>query len=202
MCGFATHDRCLVCLSSIVEEERSSGQNGSESGRDDVGGNRERTMKDKVDATEDQLRRAPRGTLHHRIWSGDCLKPLRQKLASEKDRDIAQSVNIEGLAAWEKGLMTRPPLPKTKPLKYDTFHWYIRPAELPVEGDVYLDGSLLDNVAPEVARTGWVAVVVVDKAGVTIAAAYGVPPAYATGIERGGSVGPVPVYEVHTSLHL
>ena len=47
---------------------------------------------------------------------------------------------------------------------------------------MYPDGSLLDNVAPELGRTGW-SFVVLDDAGCVIAAAYGVPPPWVTGIE-------------------
>ena len=36
---------------------------------------RTRNIKDKVVASDEQLRRAPKGDLNHGIWKGDCLKP-------------------------------------------------------------------------------------------------------------------------------
>ena len=107
-----------------------------------------------MEAIEDQLQRAPTGNLNHRIWTGDCLKAMRQDKANDKDLALAQMVDVEGHGASEKGLMARPPLPRVQPLKHDTFHWYIKPAELPMEGDVYPDGSLLDNIAPDWRGTG------------------------------------------------
>ena len=64
----------------------------------------------------------------------------------------------------------------------DTFHWHVRPENLPVKGHVYPDGSLLDGIAPELARSGWACVVMNDDSEV-IAAAYGVPPPWVKGIE-------------------
>ena len=51
-----------------------------------------------------------------------------------------------------------------------------------MKGHVYPDGSLLDGIAPELARTGWACVVMSDD-GEVIAAAYGVPPPWVKGIE-------------------
>lgn len=81
-----------------------------------------RTARDKVEASDDQLRRTPTGNLNHRIWTGECLEVLRQDKASSKDLALARTVYIEGHVAWEKGLMARPPLPKVQSLKQDTFH--------------------------------------------------------------------------------
>ena len=65
LCGWAFHDRCLVCLNNIVEKESP------------YEGEKKRTVRDMVEATDDQLRRAPVGDLSHRIWSGECLEELR-----------------------------------------------------------------------------------------------------------------------------
>ena len=73
-------------------------------------------------------------------------------------------------------------MPLKKLSEHDTFHWHIRPKELPVSGHVYPDGSLLDGIVPELARTGW-ACAVIDDDDEVIAAAYGVPPPWAKGIE-------------------
>ena len=73
-------------------------------------------------------------------------------------------------------------MPMKKQATVDTFHWFVKPRELPVSGHVYPDGSLLDGIVPELARTGW-AVAVMDDNDEVIAAAYGVPPPWCEGIE-------------------
>jgi len=83
-CGFASHDKCLVCLNKLVEAERGGDTLGGD-GHVDRGQEAKRSVKDTVEASEDQLRRAPKGDLTHRIWRGDCLKPLRQQRATEED---------------------------------------------------------------------------------------------------------------------
>ena len=111
-CGFATHDKCLVCLSRIVDEdERTARGNDTEEVED---GNlaRTRSINDKVVASDEQLNRAPKGDLNHRIWKGDCLKTLRERRASQQDLAIVRDVNIRGHAAFEMALMARPPLPR------------------------------------------------------------------------------------------
>ena len=47
MCGWANHDRCLTCLSRIVESENP------------YIGSKKRTARDAVTATEEQLEKAP-----------------------------------------------------------------------------------------------------------------------------------------------
>ena len=56
MCGWSTHDRCLLCLNDIVE---------AESGEGSV---RPKTVRDVVAATPEQLSKAPKGDLIHRNW--------------------------------------------------------------------------------------------------------------------------------------
>ena len=60
-CGWSTHDRCLVCLHKIVEDEKRHTR-GSEA-------EKKPSLRDKVEATDDQLRRAPVGNLCHSIWT-------------------------------------------------------------------------------------------------------------------------------------
>ena len=76
----------------------------------------------------------------------------------------------------------RPPLPKRKQLKVETFNWHVRPTSLPVQGKVYPDGSFLDGITKETGRGGWAFAVVGDD-GTVVAAAYGVPPPWIQGIE-------------------
>ena len=76
----------------------------------------------------------------------------------------------------------RPPLPKRKKSKVETFNWHVKPVSVPVTGSVYPDGSFLDGISVELGRGGW-AFVVIDADGGVVAAAYGVPPPWIQGIE-------------------
>ena len=93
LCGWAVHDRCLVCLNNINEKESP------------YEGEKRRTIRDTVEATDDQLRRAPVGDLSHRIWSGECLKELRVEKARAEDVRIANvcvrsEVILLGKGVW------------------------------------------------------------------------------------------------------
>ena len=170
LCGWANHDRCLVCLNDLVEKESP------------YEGSKKRTIRDPVEATDEQLGRAPVGDLSHRIWNGECLKDLRTKKAQAEDVRIARTCEVRGHPTWERGLAVRPPLPKRKQSKVETFNWHIKHASLPVQGDVYPDGSFLDGISVELGRGGW-AFAVVDDDGIVVVAAYGVPPPWIQGIE-------------------
>ena len=175
-CGWSTHHRCLVCLNDIVEADKP------------YRGETRRSVREAVVATSEQIARAPVGNLHHRCWSGKCLKDLRKGKAPPEDVRTASSVEVAGNPAWERALAPRPPLPKRGRAKHETFHWKVKPRSLPVTGRVYPDGSMLDGIAPELAREGW-GVAVLDDDGNVLAAAYGIPPPWLRGIE---SVGVVP----------
>jgi hypothetical protein len=161
-CGWSGHDRCLACLSRIVDSE--SPQAGSK-----------RTARDPVNATEEQIARAPVGNLSHRLWTGECLRPSRMERARKEDLVVTRTCEVAGHPAWERGLSVRPPLPKRRQSKVETFNWYLKPAALPLQGDVYPDGSYLDGIVIETGRCGW-AFVVIGGDGNIAAAAYGVPP--------------------------
>ena len=134
-----------------------------------------RTARDPVNATEEQIARAPVGNLSHRLWKGECLKPSRVKMARKEDLVVTRTCDVAGHPAWERGLSVRPPLPKCRQSKVETFNWYVKPAALPLQGDVYPDGSYLDGIVKETGRCGW-AFVVIGVDGTVSAAAYGVPP--------------------------
>ena len=163
LCGWAKHDRCTACLNHIVEQE--TPHNGS----------RKRTVRDTVAATEAQLAKAPVGNLNHRLWSGDCLAPLRKEKARGEDLAVARNCNIQGHPAWERGLEVRPPMPKRRQSQIETLNWHVKPVSVPVIGQVYPDGSYLDGLVPETGRCGW-AFVIIGTEGEVVAAAYGVPP--------------------------
>ena len=57
--GWSDHNRCIVCLSDIVDAENISGTDGNPT---------ERCSRTPVVATPDQISRAPTGNLNHRIW--------------------------------------------------------------------------------------------------------------------------------------
>ena len=171
-CGWALHDRCLLCLSRIVEAEGNE-QGGSK-----------RSVRDAIEATADQINRAPRGDLVHRHWGCPVTKPVRDELAPQQDVRTAADVNVRGHPAWERALVTRPTMPLKRRSPTETFNWHVKPEQLPVAGKVYPDGSARDGPYPELERCGW-AFVVLDDNGRIIASAYGVPPPWITDI--GGS---------------
>ena len=136
----------------------------------------------KVEASQSQIDRAPVGNLNHRRWTGDCLKEPRVELASPRDRAVVRGCDVSGDPAWEKALAPRPPLPRRKRSKVETFNWHIKPVHFPPVGRVYSDGSLRDATFHELGRSGW-AFVIIDGDGNVIAAAYGAPPPWVEGIE-------------------
>ena len=81
---------------------------------DGVRGRKRKNHKEKVEASDDQLARAPKGNLHHRLWKGDCLKELRHKHATKEDIDTVNSCEVAGNPAWEKGTCTPPDAPHGK----------------------------------------------------------------------------------------
>ena len=179
--GWAEHDPCLMCLNGIVGKE--DGSTGISCSSVEPGlSPAKKSIKEEVDATTEQRDKAPKGDLVHRLWRGQCLKELRERHADEQDIRAAADCEVHGRAAWERALLTRPPLPLRRPSPVDTFHWHVRPRDLLAKGHVYLDGSLLDGIAPELARAGWACVVMNDDSEV-LAAAYGVPPPWVKGIE-------------------
>jgi len=95
--------------------------------------------------------------------------------ARAEDLVVTRTCDVRGHPAWERGLSVRPPLPKRRQSKVETFNWYVKPAALPLQGDVYPDGSYLDGIVKETGRCGW-AFVVIGDGGTITAAAYGVPP--------------------------
>ena len=170
--GWAKHNRCLACLSKMVDEAKGGHD-------DDTMG--KRSVRHEVEATDDIMARAPIGDLNHRAWSGECLKEMRKRHADPEDVRITETCNIAGHPAWERAMAVRPPAPMVRPSKVGTFWWHVRPRELPVQGIVYPDGSELDARVPEMSRTGW-AFVITNEDGVVLAAAYGVPPPWITDI--------------------
>ena len=80
LCGWSNHDRCLVCLNELVEKESP------------YVGTKKRTVRDPVEATDEQLERAPVGDLSHRIWTGYCLNGLRVNKSASGRCDGCQNV--------------------------------------------------------------------------------------------------------------
>ena len=142
-----------------------------------------KTFRDSVKATPEQILKAPRGDLIHRIWKCKHTEHLRCRHAPEADVRAMKDVEARGHPAWERGLTVRPTPPRKNRSKVETFRWHTRP-DGPVSGTVYTDGSARDGPLPELLRCGW-SFIVIDDTGKIIAAAYGVPPPWITDI--GGS---------------
>ena len=82
-----------------------------------------------------------------------------------------------------RGLVAHPKTWLPEPSKEATFHWQVRPADGPVTGKVYVDGSQQDSTvqfAGCCARRGW-SLVAVDQGNV-VASAYGLPPGWISSI--------------------
>ena len=141
-------------------------------------------MKDKAEATEDQLARAPLGNLNHRVWKGACLKNLRGELAPEADVRTALSCDVSGHPAWERALVPRPPLPLKKRQPTETLVWVVKPKSIVANVTFYTDGSFRDGEVLELGREVW-AFAAFDDQGTAVAVAYGVPPLWVKGIGRG-----------------
>ena len=130
-CGWSTHDRSLFCLSDLVDseaqgdsttqqqqqqEDRQTHQQG-----DDPGSSaspplqqlqaKSRTFEDVVEATPDQIARAPKGDLLHRHWK--CLRTdaLRKQHAREADIRAANLRERGGHPTWGRALTVRPSMP-------------------------------------------------------------------------------------------
>ena len=175
-CGWSQHDRCLMCLSTIVDNDdvKADGTQQQQQ-KQKMQQRSSRTFRDEVVATAEQIGRAPKGDLIHRIWSCKHTDPLRTQFAREADVRAARQLESRGHPTWERGLTPRPTLPLKKRSKSETFNWHVKPRDGIVYGDVYPDGSARDGPIPELVRLGW-AFVVVDDSGTITAAAYGVPP--------------------------
>ena len=94
----------------------------------------------------------------------------------------ARTCEIAGHPAWERGLFARPALPLRRRGAVETLVWVVRPASLPIRGNVYTDGSFRDGFVPELGREGW-SFVILDDDGNVAASAYGIPPPWCNGIE-------------------
>jgi len=135
----------------------------------------------------------PAGTLGHRIYGCQILKPHRDRLASIRVTSsvAAQSRALgcspgDGVdsASWLRALFPMPNVPP-RPAE-DTFVWVKRPAEgICSIGTVYTDGSLIDGsheLAGLCGRLGW-AFVVIDQTGTVLSAAHGRPPGWVDSIQ-------------------
>ena len=170
--GWTTHNKCLACLQTIVEDEETGWQRTSRIQLLEAEG---KDAKRLVTATQQQIDRAPVGNLFHRNWGCSHLEPDRCKHASSSDRARTHNGWGAGLASWERGLLPKPPSPVSPPVAEATFHWYLKPDEDFISGDFYLDGSALDGPCEELLRCGW-SFVAVNAEGTIIAVAYGATP--------------------------
>ena len=83
--GWAEHDRCLICLNGLVEKEAPRTAENLQvvvttpSCTETAvrGESTKRSIRDVVRATPEQIERAPRGNIVHRLWNGSCLGQLR-----------------------------------------------------------------------------------------------------------------------------
>ena len=158
--GWALHDKCLLCLHNIVQADKTaSGAAAAFEVVDHatVGTATEPTDKNEVmqrkpvEATEEQISRAPVGNLYHRGWGCES-EPLgggRRKWAPEEDIAVVKTCDVQGNPAWERALLPKPPRPLMQRAAEASFRWILEPEGGIISGDVYPDGSALDGPAAE-----------------------------------------------------
>ena len=181
--GWSDHNRCLACLQQIVLAEESGGERELRLKREEAA---KKAGICKVQATEDQIARAPVGNEFHRIWSCPTTEPSRRVHASSQDRGRTKDGWGAGLVMMERALIPRPPPPPKPPLEEASFHWYVQPQEGLVCAKFYTDGSALDGPWYDLMRCGW-AFVALDDDNHIVAAAYGATPPWIRDI--GGAEG-------------
>lgn len=157
--GLAKSNRCNFCIASLCRE----------AGWD-------WTQEDTEFAPE-IVAAAPAGAPVHRTWKCEAANILRQELAPEAMRSLADEADIVGMAAFEKGFVPSlsPLIPP--PSRNGTCVWQVRPPGGTCKGVIYTDGSRLDGPGPRVARNGW-SFVVKNDTGRTVASANGTPPSW------------------------
>ena len=134
--GWADHNKCISCLSAIVDSETANLSEGEKE---------KRTMRHPVVASPEQILKAPVGNLNHRIWTGACLHEDRCSHAPPVDVAVANHHDTSGNPAWERALVPRPPLPKKGKHRNDTFFWDVKPTSPMMEGTFYMDGSCFES---------------------------------------------------------
>ena len=176
--GWVTHNKCTACLQAIVEKAETGCQRQARIEMLEAEGKNAKLV---VTATQAQIDSAPVGNLHHRAWACKHLELDRSKHASCSDRARTKEGWGVGMAAWERGLVPKPPPPPFPPSAEATFHWHVEPSESLVSAVFYLDGSALDGPSDDLRRCGW-SFVAVDDEGIVVAAAYGATPPMVTDI--------------------
>ena len=79
-CGWSSHDRCLLCLSDLVDAEIPHSDDQQQQQQQA----KKRTANDVVVATPDQIERAPKGDLMHRHWACKRTDAVRKQFTREK----------------------------------------------------------------------------------------------------------------------
>ena len=181
--GWSTHNRCLACLQTIVEDEETSWQREA---RIELLRDSSKSGRVEVQANQGQIDRAPIGDPFHRCWKCPHLQPSRLKHASSEDLARTMHGWGSGKVAFERALVPLPPPPERPPAAEATFHWHVKPGDAFVAGRFYTDGSALDGPNYELMRCGW-SFVALDDTDAIVAAAYGVTPPWIRDI--GGAEG-------------
>ena len=127
------------------------------------------------------------GTLLHRVCACPSLKEFRLRhMPRSVTTCLQRSLRADGsidpaLTIWFTRALRRSPLwrvPSRDAL--ESFEWIKRPPDGLLQGDVYTDGSLMDNEAAlegSCVALGW-SFVILGLAGDVVAAARGCPPGY------------------------
>ena len=127
------------------------------------------------------------GSLVHRLHqcpyvearaSTDRPRTLTEKWEREGHDGCGKLRKGESAAEWERALIIGPALRRRKVC--ERFRWVVEPDGLCSNADVYIDGSMYDNLDSRCVVFGWAMAIAVG--GVEVGSAHGNPPAYVRSI--------------------
>ena len=150
--GFASHNRCCLCLAAAMTQHGASGAD---------------------DLPPDVLEAVPVGSLMHRVCSCPAHREDRARHAPDDIR--FRQPRQQDLAAFTRALFPSVEQLVPLPAAEASFEWLVRPTGGTVRARFYTDGSRLDGPSALLARNGW-AFVAVDAQGAVVASARGLPP--------------------------
>ncbi len=107
----------------------------------------------------------------------DGIKKVRAQAIEAASAAELSRGSVEAVLAWTRALVPSP-CAQVPPKNADgTWHWEVRPEQMPVDGLVYSDASQLDGPDPLLGRFGWSFTIVDEAAPHAVrASAFGTPP--------------------------
>jgi hypothetical protein len=111
--GWSTHDRCLFCLNSLIEDSMSCCAMRDRCNEIKVEGKAKSSRRNLgLEATPEVMAAAPKGTINHRIFKCPRLEESRVKHAPKEL--VAAGIAHPGPLDFDRAMRQRPPKPTTK----------------------------------------------------------------------------------------